>query len=74
MIELLARSNETAGAQATRAFEQIADFVLHPPKGGHGFLEFGALDALIESGYRYTMKELEAWQAAGRTLGGVPES
>lgn len=68
MIELLARANETAGVQANRLLEQSADFVLHPPKGAQGFLEFDALDALIESGYRYTMKEIESWDASGRTL------
>jgi predicted acylesterase/phospholipase RssA len=68
LVEILTRASEVGGAEAARALEQSADFVLHPPTGDHALLDFSALDDLITSGYEHTVAQLEAWQEAGRPL------
>lgn len=68
LIEILARASEVGGAEAARALEQSADYVLHPPTGDHALLEFAALDDLIRSGYEHTVDQLAAWEKAGRPL------
>ncbi len=70
LVEILARASEVGGAEAARALEQDADYVLHPPTGDHALLEFGALDDLIRLGYEYTAEELRSWEEAGRSLAG----
>jgi len=68
MLDILARSNEMSGAEATRALEETATYVLHPPTGGHAFLDFGALDELIETGYRHTLEQIDEWDEAGWSI------
>jgi predicted acylesterase/phospholipase RssA/CRP-like cAMP-binding protein len=70
LMTILARANEMSGADAMRALEATADYVLRPPTGGHPFLDFSAVDPLIQTGYEYTVGQLEAWRQEGRRLGG----
>ncbi len=68
LMEILMRSTEIGGAEATRTLEQSADYVLHPPVEDHEFLDFAALDDLVSSGYESTREQLATWEATGRSL------
>jgi predicted acylesterase/phospholipase RssA len=59
LIDVLLRTTEMGSVLSSKAMEQRADLVFHPPVHDIGLLEFGAHERLIEAGYRHAAQVLE---------------
>lgn len=60
LVDILLRTTEVGSVLSSRAMEQQADLVFHPPVNDVGLLDFSAIDRLIEAGYRHGVEVLEA--------------
>ncbi len=61
IVEVLMRSAEIASVRDSRASGSPADLYLHVPLEGYTMSDFDAIDEIVEAGYQYTMRRLEAW-------------
>jgi predicted acylesterase/phospholipase RssA len=60
LVDILLRTTEVGSVLSSKAMEQQADLVFHPPVGDVGLLDFSAIDRLIEAGYRHGVQVLES--------------
>jgi predicted acylesterase/phospholipase RssA len=60
------RSTLLSSAQALDAARAMANLYIYPPVEEYGTLEFLALEAIVELGYRDTQKKLAAWREEGQ--------
>jgi len=68
IADLLLRATETGNVLSSKRLEQEADVVLHPDVAEFGLLAFDRIDEIIESGYRYGLKELPRHDALLKRL------
>ena len=61
IVEVLMRSAEIASVRDSRTSGSPADLYLHVPLEGYTMSDFDAIDEIVEAGYQYTMRRLEAW-------------
>jgi predicted acylesterase/phospholipase RssA/CRP-like cAMP-binding protein len=58
IADVLMRTTDVGSSQKTREVKKDADLCLRPPVDGFGTLQFEALDAIADVGYRYTKEKL----------------
>jgi NTE family protein len=59
LVDILLRTTEVGSVLSSKAMEQQADLVFHPPVNDVGLLDFSAIDRLIDAGYRHAVQVLE---------------
>lgn len=59
LVDVLLRTTEVGSVLSSKAMEQQADLVFHPPVNDFGLLDFPAIDRLIEAGYRHAAEVIE---------------
>ena len=64
IVEVLMRSAEIASVRDSRTAGAPADLYLHVPLEGYTMSDFAAIDEIVEAGYQYTVRRLEAWDGA----------
>jgi NTE family protein/lysophospholipid hydrolase len=64
--DLLARANEVASIRIARSVQARTPIALRiePPVDHFRMLDFDAVDAIVEAGYRFGSEHVEAWKAA----------
>lgn len=65
VLDILLRSTTLSSVQKKVQVKADADLYLCPPIDRYGMLEFSAIDAIVEAGYRHTCEKLEALEKAG---------
>jgi predicted acylesterase/phospholipase RssA len=65
VFQLLSRVSMLASIDRADAARATANLYLQPPVGGYGMLDWRAIEAIVESGYRYASGEVERWLRAG---------
>jgi NTE family protein/lysophospholipid hydrolase len=60
------RSSLLSSAQTLDTAKALADIYIYPPVEKYGTLEFSALEAIVDIGYVYSQKMMEAWRAEGK--------
>lgn len=61
IFHILTRSAMLTTISNAEAVKASADLYLQPPTHGISLFDWSALDELAETGYRYTMEQLEQW-------------
>jgi predicted acylesterase/phospholipase RssA len=59
LVDILLRTTEVGSVLSSKAMEQQADLVFHPPVNDVGLLDFAAIDRLIDIGYRHATRILQ---------------
>ena len=59
LVDVLLRTTEVGSVLSSKAMEQQADLVFHPPVNDVGLLDFPAIDRLIDAGYHHAVQVLE---------------
>jgi NTE family protein/lysophospholipid hydrolase len=66
IFHILTRSAMLTTISNAEAVKASADLYLQPPTHGISLFDWSALDELAETGYRYTMEQLEQWHREPR--------
>jgi predicted acylesterase/phospholipase RssA len=61
IVDILMGATMVSGRRTSKAFEPMANLVIHPEVSEFGLLEFSALDRLVEIGYRNAVEALQDW-------------
>lgn len=63
IMSILSRTTEISGQRKKRSVTQqkIADFILRPPVGQYGTLEFESYEKIKNIGYEYALEQWETW-------------
>jgi predicted acylesterase/phospholipase RssA len=72
IASILLCSTLVNSGRAQEALEREADLCVHVPPAPIGLFDFKSLDAMVEAGYRATLKQLEGWP--GSTSGSLSVS
>ena len=59
LVDILLRTTEVGSVLSSKAMEQQADLVFHPPVNDVGLLDFSAIDRLIDIGYSHAAQILQ---------------
>jgi hypothetical protein len=70
--DILIRTLLLSSAARTRAVSRSADYYLRVPIDRFGMLEFEAIDAIVETGYRHTVEQLAGWDLSRVSELGLP--
>jgi predicted acylesterase/phospholipase RssA/CRP-like cAMP-binding protein len=60
--QILLRTTVLSSVSRVAEVKAGADFYLRPPVGEFGLLDFGAIDKIVEAGYRYAMAATAGWK------------
>ncbi len=63
IFHILTRSAMLTTISNAESIRASADLYLQPPTQGISLFEWSALDELVETGYRYTLEQLEQWDS-----------
>jgi predicted acylesterase/phospholipase RssA/CRP-like cAMP-binding protein len=66
VMSVLLRSSMIAAVGRENLEAQHADYLLVPPVERYGLMEFTALREIVEAGYTFAARQIQAWRAAGR--------
>jgi predicted acylesterase/phospholipase RssA len=72
LVEVALRAAMLASINRENAVSRDADFLFQPPLERFGMMEFTALDAIVDAGYRHAMTRITDWQRSGRLARIVP--
>ncbi|MBI1786916.1 MAG: cyclic nucleotide-binding domain-containing protein [Acidobacteria bacterium] len=61
----LMRTLLVASERKSREVERAADYYLRPPLDQYRLDDWPKIEEIVEVGYQYTKREIQAWQAAG---------
>jgi NTE family protein/lysophospholipid hydrolase len=61
IVILMMRTTLLASVQKTEMVKKLVDLYIQPPVGRFGLMQFRALDAIAEAGYRHAKPILEDW-------------
>jgi predicted acylesterase/phospholipase RssA len=64
IADVLARASEVAAVRIARTIraETPTTLWIEPPTDGYRMLDFGAIDAIVEAGYRFAAARVDAWK------------
>ena len=75
IVEILERTALLGSVRDSQTSGRLADLYLRPPVDEFGMASFGAIDRLVEIGYRHALDQLDVWLALERTGGsGLPDA
>ncbi|MGH8705918.1 MAG: cyclic nucleotide-binding domain-containing protein [Burkholderiales bacterium] len=63
ILHLMVRTTLLASVQKTESMKKLVDLYIQPPVSGFKLMQFGALEAIAEAGYRHSKAVLEDWIA-----------
>jgi len=66
IVQIMGRTTMLNSIYHVRKAGEGSDFHLNPPVQGFGMLEFDAIDAIVEAGYRYARERIEEWKGIAR--------
>jgi NTE family protein len=74
IADVLARTSEVAAVRIARTIraETPTTLWIEPPTDGYRMLDFGAIDAIVEAGYRFASERVEEWKSS--LIGPAPAS
>ncbi len=61
IVDILIGATMVSGRRTSKAFEPMADLVIHPDASDYGLLEFSAMNKLVDIGYEYAVEVLKDW-------------
>lgn len=61
IVDILIGATMVSGRRTSKAFEPMADLVIHPEASEYGLLEFSAMRKLVDIGYEYAVERLKDW-------------
>jgi predicted acylesterase/phospholipase RssA/CRP-like cAMP-binding protein len=74
IMQILTRATTVSSIEHRRSVSRHADLHIVPDAAQFGPFDWGAIDEIVEAGYRATAERLQAWEASGRaTTTGEPE-
>jgi predicted acylesterase/phospholipase RssA/CRP-like cAMP-binding protein len=68
LAQILTRTSVLSSVSRVAMAKAHADFTLRPPVDQFGLLEFGAIDRIVEAGYRYATEATAGWEVSSGVL------
>jgi predicted acylesterase/phospholipase RssA len=63
IVDLLLRATTLQSTRRTRECQKLAEYYLCPEVGAFGIMQWEAIDALMEIGYRHALTRLRDWHS-----------